>query len=195
MLYNRVHSRREPAAVKEILDKLTGHLSESDLAFFGDLDDALGLESRESAESTSRRIIWLQHGVERELSTGLCMSNMHWEGEKPASAAFLNGEAPAHVHMFTRKRKGAHRRPLSALALVLGDRVMVSVDMITPDSRGVQVPNPRLLSGKIVYLTDDEVSLSACLPVYPPVLTNCLAMPSGSDFESRADEVSWNWVD
>ncbi len=179
MLYQRAERLNE-GPTSETLYKETGHLSDAQIDMFRQWDLAIDCEAaEESVRKGGGQAIWNVPSRKREFETGLCMSGIAYTQqhvvEMDDCEYYSLKKRKRYIHTFVRQdnTKGVNSRlfcesggpPISTkpflneLSFQVGDCVMVGLEGDTMNGGIKQQHVVRLLRGKIVRLTRDEVDL------------------------------------
>ena len=136
-----------------LLRHFTGHMSKEELQYLRDWDRLIDLEALASNNQMAKA--WLVPSVERERSTGRCMSEMLVDeaslsvgdmAQPEEDAEMSHDERISILLCFRRSPDAVHRTPLTNLRVELGSNVVVSTDA-TIFSNGC-APQPRGFYGK-----------------------------------------------
>ncbi len=176
MLYQRTERLNE-GTTAETLYKETGHLSDAQIDMFRQWDLGIDYEAEASVQKGGGgQAAWHVPSRKREFETGLCMSGMaciqQHAVEMDDCEFYSLKKRKRYIHTFVRQdntkdcssRLGAssgliYTKPfLTELSLQVGDCIVVGLEGDTMNGR-IEQQYVRLLRGKIVRLTRDEVDL------------------------------------
>lgn len=145
---------------RKLLDKFTSQLTETDLDYFRKWDRLIDLEV--DADNRSVTEAWLQSSLDREISTGRCISQVQFLSSSRIGE--MNGPRKCILE-FGRDTTVRNSTPMNSLAFEKGCHVVVSLDCTSIGPPHVMVGNRKMkrqlhvLRGYLQSISETTVSV------------------------------------
>lgn len=147
----------------QLLESLTGHLSEDEFEFFQSWDRLIDLEA--DAEYSQIADCWLEDSANREIATSKTISSLEFDASRSSDDTVLDATTVAIA--FKRSSSSSRQTPLQSLGIEPGSHVVISLDTTTvacsENSRrqSHQKLQMHLVRGFLDKCLDDEVTVRA----------------------------------